>query len=111
MSDIPIFDISEKCKQCPQLNNASVSVFCDVKFDPNKSGIDRCVLPELEELWKKGIETTCSCCGHGEPDTAWIVVKTNYRQKMIDLGYKERHPKYYDCSCGTFFRAKLRGAV
>ena len=69
--------------------------------------IEKCILPELQALRDMNIETTCSCCGHGFPDEAFIVVDAADRQKMLDLGYEERGPKYDHCVCGVFFKAKM----
>lgn len=49
--------------------------------------IDKCLLPEILKLWEKGIKTTGCCCGHGNPDMAFIGVKDEYIEKMKDLGY------------------------
>lgn len=29
-------------------------------------GIDRCIAEEIKELWKSGIRTIASCCGHNK---------------------------------------------
>ena len=71
------------------------------------TNIDRCVLPELKELWALGIETTCSCCGHGDNEKAYIRVKNEYMTKMLDLGYEpyEMHACEFHKNT-TAFRAK-----
>lgn len=108
MNEIPVFELPDKCNGCCELNGKSSICIYSVCLNVDKDTIDRCILPELEELWDNGIETMCSCCGHGEPEMAWIVVGDKYYQHMIDLGYQERLPQYDYCSCGVFFRAKLK---
>lgn len=50
--------------------------------------IDKCLLPEILELWKMGIKTTGCCCGHGKHEIAFIGVKDEHIDKMKELGYK-----------------------
>lgn len=50
--------------------------------------VDKCLLPEILELWKHGIKTTGCCCGHGNKYMAYIGVKPEYIEKMKELGYK-----------------------
>lgn len=71
--------------------------------------IEGCLLPELTALWNAGIETRCSCCGHGIPEHAHIVVRPEYRQAMIEQGYEEIPATWEGgcAECGVFFRAKL----
>ena len=52
-------------------------------------GIERCVAQELSDLWKEGIETVCSCCGHGRDEKAYIRVKAECAEKMEALGYQK----------------------
>lgn len=49
-------------------------------------GIDLCILPEVQYLWRKEIITTGSCCGHGIIDGT-ICVAPEHQVKMLDLGY------------------------
>lgn len=53
-------------------------------------GIDICVLPEVFSLWKRGIETVESCCGHGKAH-GYIAVIPVHEVAMVALGY-ERDP-------------------
>ena len=72
-------------------------------------GFDRCVVPELKALWAQGIKTECSCCGHGDPEKAFIVADEADADKMAALGYEripEPYPMCVGCG-GAFFRAKL----
>ena len=52
--------------------------------------IDKCLLPEILELWEMGIKTTGCCCGHGKQG-AFIGVDFDDIQKMKDLGYEVFH--------------------
>lgn len=49
--------------------------------------IDKCLLPEILELWEMGIKTTGCCCGHGKLEP-FIGVDFDDIQRMKDLGYK-----------------------
>ena len=50
--------------------------------------IDACILPECMALWSHGIPTINSCCGHGDPDKAFIAVAEGYGDVMRVLGYR-----------------------
>lgn len=50
--------------------------------------IDKCLLPEILELWKMGIKTTGCCCGHGNSLMAFIGVNFEFISKMKEMGYK-----------------------
>lgn len=50
--------------------------------------IDKCLLPEIIQLWEKGIRTTGCCCGHGNINMAYIGVRFEDIDKMKELGYK-----------------------
>lgn len=54
--------------------------------------IDHCVSEELHHLWEAGIETVCSCCGHGDDSRAFIRVKKEYAGKMLEMGYEPYEP-------------------
>lgn len=58
--------------------------------EPMTVSIDKCLLPEILELWEIGIKTTGCCCGHGKHD-AFIGVDFDDIQKMKDLGYEVYH--------------------
>lgn len=55
-----------------------------------QAGIDICVLPEVFALWKRGIQTIESCCGHGR-EHGYIAVIPAHESDMEALGY-ERDP-------------------
>lgn len=50
--------------------------------------LDRCIVPELKALWAQGIETICSCCGHGNDERSYIRVPAEEAGKMLALGYE-----------------------
>ena len=49
--------------------------------------VDACMVPELKDLWRKGIETLECCCGHGKRN-GYIAVSDSSRPAMEELGYK-----------------------
>ena len=55
-------------------------------------GIDHCISDELHKLWEAGIETVCSCCGHGDDSRAFIRVKREYADRMLAMGYEPYEP-------------------
>ena len=48
--------------------------------------VDECIADEIEELWGKGIKTTCCCCGHGYA-LGFILVTDDCIKDMEKLGY------------------------
>ena len=52
--------------------------------------IDKCLLPEILNLWEMGIKTTGCCCGHGKGEP-FIGVDFDDIQKMKNLGYKVQY--------------------
>lgn len=50
-------------------------------------GIDRCLRSEITELWRLGVITHNSCCGHNLV-TGSIVVHKDSISKMRALGYR-----------------------
>ncbi len=57
---------------------------------PKVVSIDKCLLPEILDLWEHGIKTTGCCCGHGNGEP-YIGVDSDDIQKMKDLGYMVRY--------------------
>lgn len=53
--------------------------------------VDRCMIPELQSLWNRGIETGGCCCGHFEED-GFIQVFPEYEDAMRNLGYEKIPP-------------------
>lgn len=70
--------------------------------------MEACIVDELKDLWKQGVRTVCSCCGHGDDRMAYIRVDAPSAPKMEALGYVQTelhkclfhagsvafHPKY-----------------
>lgn len=57
-------------------------------FNGKKVSVDRCILPEVYNLWAKGVNTIGSCCGHNKT-VPTIVVSESESCKMQALGYKK----------------------
>lgn len=55
---------------------------------PYTAAVDKCLLPEIVQLWEMGIKTTGCCCGHGNQGLAFIGVMSEYIPRMKELGYK-----------------------
>lgn len=69
---------------------------------------DRCVAYELQTLMAAGVRTVCSCCGHGSPEQAYIVVDPQDAEKMADMGYEPCDMPHEHCGrCGVAYRARL----
>lgn len=49
--------------------------------------IDRCLVDEIQDLWRRGVVTTGSCCGHGI-NLGMINVAETSVDLMLGLGYK-----------------------
>lgn len=65
---------------------------CDNMKKPMTVSIDKCLLPEILNLWEMGIKTTGCCCGHGKQG-AFIGVDFDDIQKMKELGYEVYYNK------------------
>jgi hypothetical protein len=46
--------------------------------------VDACIANEVERLWKAGILTVGSCCGHGMPERRSIVISDSYGHRADD---------------------------
>lgn len=55
-------------------------------------GVDKCLIPEIQSLWLRGITTIGCCCGH-KRGTPYIQVDQFDSEKMYKLGYKRQEPK------------------
>lgn len=62
--------------------------------EPKCVSIDKCLLPEIIQLWEMGIKTTGCCCGHGDYSKAIIGVRDEYIDKMKAMGYKVLYNPY-----------------
>ena len=56
-------------------------------------GIDNCVLPDILALWRQGIRTIESCCGHKKNASGYISVALKDVEKMKALGWREESPE------------------
>lgn len=54
-------------------------------------GIDRCLIPEIQSLWVRGIATLGCCCGH-VGGKAYIQVAQKDSKQMVELGYEKQEP-------------------
>ena len=74
----------------------------------HRDTFDACVLWELQRLWQQGVETACSCCGHGRREPVIGVNDEENRTKMLALGYRETTPLFPHCGdcVPYFFRAQ-----
>lgn len=72
-------------------NSKIGSYSCSMRppFSSNVSECDYCLEDELFELWKAGIHTISSCCGHGKVPPYIQVLKGDSVKKMEELGYVE----------------------
>lgn len=76
--------------QCKNIKMGSYDNQSSIMNPFNKEivSIDNCILPEIISLWKKGIRTYGSCCGHNITVPS-IAVDSRYEQEMKKLGYKK----------------------
>lgn len=51
-----------------------------------QAGVDRCILPDVRELWAAGVRTIESCCGHGRG--VGYIAAPGYEEAMVAAGYK-----------------------
>ena len=86
---------SDTVHACDQENSDCV-VEAKAPWMTYSVGIERCILNEIETLWSMGIRTTCSCCGHGIPENAYVAVEHEYAGTMEEMGY-EPHSLSHDC--------------
>lgn len=55
--------------------------------------LDTCIADEVQGLWKKGIITTGSCCGHNKVDPMINVIPEMHK-RMVYLGYDWKVNQY-----------------
>ena len=66
--------------------------------------VDACMVPELAALWRAGIRTVASCCGHKMPGSPpSICAHPDDVAKLDALGY-ERHVQHPHCHVAKTFR-------
>ena len=56
-------------------------------------GVDKCLIPEIQSLWLRGITTVGCCCGHDGAADPYIQVDQFDSEKMEELGYTRQEPK------------------
>lgn len=82
---------------CININIGSykVTVATVDPFTDKIIGIDKCIYNEIRDLWKNGIQTIESCCGHNkQPGYIAIKVTVDISNLMSQLGYvKYDHPE------------------
>jgi hypothetical protein len=84
--------IKNKCKDVIGTGNCSYAIYLPwkVSFNGRKIkcvAIDKCLLPEILQLWEQGIKTTGCCCGHDKLKP-YIGVREDCIDKMKTLGYE-----------------------
>ena len=52
--------------------------------------IDPCIVDEVKELWRLGITTYGSCCGHNKAES-FVNVGDSDVDRMLELGYIQNH--------------------
>lgn len=57
--------------------------------------VDKCLIPEIQSLWLRGITTIGCCCGHGNGGE-YIQVDQFDSDDMCKLGYKQLDPQIGD---------------
>ena len=50
--------------------------------------VDKCLVEEINFLWRNSIHTMACCCGHGKIMGSICVRTDQDGKKMIELGYK-----------------------
>jgi len=85
----------DKCPKCgaePGMYSTMKQV--DYPFVGGKVvAIDGCILGRIKQLWRMGIETKASCCGHGEMPPCVIVPK-EYEERLRSLGFSDWKNKF-----------------
>jgi len=69
---------------------------CIVEYKDKKVQCDPCLVGELVSLWRQGINTTASCCGHNQTNGG-IIVDFSSIHKMEELGYEKDLFADYHC--------------
>ncbi len=64
-----------------------------IKDYKDKISIDKCIVEKIKDLWKQGIMTYGSCCGHFEKQ-GMVNVSEKDSRKMLKLGYKKYENKF-----------------
>lgn len=89
--------MKNRCKDAIGTGDCSYAIYLPwkCKFDWEEESqkvlkcvaIDKCLLPEIIQLWEMGIKTTGCCCGHGKLEP-FISVREECINEMKLLGYE-----------------------
>ncbi len=72
--------------------NIMVPWLCKLPSEPEEArkpkyiAVDKCMLPEILNLWEAGIKTTGCCCGHGR-EAPFISVAPEFVERLESAGY------------------------
>jgi hypothetical protein len=80
----------DKCPRCgAEPGQYETMKQVDYPFEGEKVvWIDKCILKKIQKLWKLEIETTASCCGHGEMPP-WVTVPKGCEERLYKLGFSD----------------------
>lgn len=70
-------------------------------YSKDTVSIDPCIVEEIEMLWRNGVRTINSCCGHGKL-RASVIVENSSEQTMIELGYEVNNSWHEGFDCDIF---------
>jgi len=103
------------CKDCISTGKCEYSIYLPFLYTGENEyklvGIDKCLLPEILKIWEAGIKTEWCCCGHAHitdngNSLAAIAVSKGYKNKMINLGYKQHKELFLSDNYYTIFVPK-----
>jgi hypothetical protein len=85
-----------KCDCSPDTMGTYTHHISVIDQDGKTVSVDACMVPELASLWRQGIRTTGSCCGH-KGVSSFVAGKTDADAAALDrIGYT-RHPDAPHC--------------
>ena len=62
-------------------NNGGIVVDLPAHIMPDRESrtvcIDECIVPQIQALWKEGVQTLGCCCGHGKDECDVILPSTS----------------------------------
>jgi hypothetical protein len=66
----------------------------DTTPNPKEVKIDKCLVPQIKQLWLGGVRTYGCCCQHGNPDpympqNGFISIHFDDLNKALVLGFEE----------------------
>jgi len=92
------------CRDCISTGKCEYSIYLPFLYKGESRyrlvGIDKCLLPEILKIWEYGIKTDWCCCGHGCVTSdgfslASIAVPKEYKNKMVNMGYKKHMGSFF----------------